>query len=339
MKKKAAKRVVLSILAVLLALILILGAAATVWAGNLLNKINRADDTVQTLSQEEIQSILQETDGADGEVSDVVMNPEDVTMPEEAADLIEENENIINILLIGQDRRENQTRQRSDSMVLCTVNLEKKTLVMTSLMRDMYLQIPDWNGETYEDNRINICYAIGGMEMLNKCIEMNLGVVVDYNIEVDFSGFEEIVDILGGLDLELTREEAREVGGGARSGINHLNGEQTLNYSRLRHIDTEYARTERQRTVLMAIFEKIRGMNLLELDSLASSFLPLITTDMSNDDIAQCILKIFPVLTQLQVTTQRIPADDTCHSVMIRDMCVLVMDLEANRQILKETLK
>lgn len=335
--KSTGKRVLLSILCLLLGLVLAVLIGASLWVDSFLNQINRVEATEPTLSDEEIESILQETDEPNPEFTGEVLEPEEVTMPSEAA-AIEENENIINILLIGQDRREGQGRQRSDSMILCTINTEKKTLVMTSFLRDLYVDIPDWNGKSYSDNRLNVNYAFGGMGMLDAALELNFGVEVDHNIEVDFSGFEDIVDMMGGVDIELTNGEARHVGGGATKGMNHLNGEQALNYARIRKLDSDFGRTNRQRTVLMALFEKVRGMSLGDLTDLAESFLPLITTDMNNSDIVSYIAKIFPILSELQVTTQHIPAEGTYKGASIRGMSVLVPDMEANRQILKDTL-
>ena len=92
-----------------------------------------------------------------------------------------EDEDVSNLLLIGQDRREGQDRQRSDSIIICSVNKEKGKIVLTSIMRDLYVPIPG-----YKDNRINAAYQFGGMELLDEVIEENLGIHIDGNIEVDF---------------------------------------------------------------------------------------------------------------------------------------------------------
>lgn len=339
-KKKKGKRILLTVLCVVLAVVLIALIGTTIYVENLLGRINRTDEMVQeTLTKEEIQQILEETDPpAEEEYTGEVLEPEEVVLATDPVELIETDEDIINILLIGQDRREGQGRQRSDAMILCTINLEEKTLVMTSFLRDLYVKIPEWNGEKYADNRLNSNYAIGGMEMLNECLKMNFGVVVDHNIEVDFSGFEDIVNVMGGVSINLTSAEARRVGGGAKAGLNWLNGEQALAYARIRKIDSDFARTNRQRTVLLAMLEKVRDMSLSELNDLITGFMPLITTDMSNSDIIQYVAKVFPILSELEVTTQHIPANHTYKGAMIRGMSVVVPDLEANIQILRDTI-
>ena len=326
---------------ILLILILLLAVGIMALAAygytNVLGKINRVEGTEPTLSQEQIEAIENETD-APGEV------PEDYTVVDEEiengdqADLIEKDDNIINLLLIGQDRRPGEGRTRSDSMILCTIDTQKKTLVMTSFLRDLYVDIPDWNGRTYLDNRLNACYAFGGMGMLDLALKNNFGVQVDHNLEVDFSGFEEIIKIFGGVTINLTRAEANYMGEGLKEGSNFLTPEQALKYSRIRYLDSDFGRTNRQRNVLTALLNSVKDMSPDQLTKLVNKILPMITTDMSNADITNYMLKILPILPDLQVTTQHIPANGTYRSCYVRGMAVLVPDLEANRAILQDTL-
>lgn len=337
-KKKSGLQIALTVLSVILALVLVVLIGATVWAESLLNQINRDTSVRETLSDEEIESILGETDPMDENYTGLILE-DDIVLSENAAELIETSDDIINILLIGQDRRPGEGRQRSDSMILCTINLEKKTLTMTSFLRDLYVEIPDWNGKSYLNNRMNVNYVFGGMEMLDACLEQNFGVSVDNNLEVDFSGFEDIVDLMGGVDINLTSAEAKWMGDGLKAGVNHLNGERALEYARIRKLDSDFGRTNRQRMVLMALLEKAKRMSLTELNDLVNRLMPMITTDMNNTDIVQYVAKIFPILTELKVTTQHIPAEGTYRNAMIRGMAVLVPDMEANRQVLKDTLR
>ena len=259
---------------------------------------------------------------------------------------IGDTKDIINILLIGQDTRTEKDGM-SDSMILCTINKEKKTLVMTSFMRDMYVHLQRNDG-TYTQNRINVAYFWGGMPRLNQTLEDNFGVVVDHNIEVDFAAFKDIVDILGGVEIELTALEALKVregagnGSKAHEGVNLLNGAEALAYARIRKIDSDFHRTERQRTVMMKVFEKCKSMSFSEAWDLVKVVLPMVTTDMSPADITMYAANILPILSELTVTTQRIPADGTWNGGNVgtaeEPMYVLITDLEANRQILKDTL-
>lgn len=335
--KKRKRSILLTILSVILALILIAFAVGYFFLDSLLDKIERFDPELPTLSQEEVDQILNETDPEE-EIPEETVNSGDVTMPETPADVIEKQDHVINILLIGQDRLEGQGRQRSDAMILCTVNTQEKTLVMTSFLRDMYVKYPDYNGKEYGSSRINVTYAIGGMTMLNDCLKLNFGVDIDHNIEVDFTGFEKIIDLVGGVDINLTAAEAAWLGEDIPKGMNHMDGEMALAYSRIRKLDSDFGRTNRQRTVLMAILNKVKSMPVTELTSLVEGMLPYITTDMSNSEIIKYVLEIFPILANLQVTTQHIPADGTYKNANINGMSVLVPDFEANIQILKDTI-
>ena len=287
-----------------------------------------------TLSLEEIEAIENETE----DIPDGVEVVDDVTMPGEDAELLESNENIMNILLIGQDRRPGEGRQRSDSMILCTINIEKKTLVMTSFLRDLYVDIPDWNGRSYQDNRLNVCYALGGMGMLNTALEKNFGIQVDHNMEVDFSGFKEIVALFGGVSINLTQAEAKYLGGGLKEGVNFLTPQQALDYSRIRYLDSDFGRTNRQRKVILSLFNSVKNMSVTELTNLFTTILPMVSTNMSDADITNYMMKILPILSELQITTQHIPVEGSYRSVYIRGMAVLVPDLPANMAVLKETL-
>lgn len=336
-KKTSLKRKLMIALCVVLALILVVLLTVTMVAFSILNKIPRVESTQPTLSDEEIDVIIAETDPTEPDATVQEVAPEEITMPTEPAAEIEQEDHIVNILLIGQDRRPGEIRARSDAMILCTVNTKEKTLVMTSFLRDLYVPFPDYNGRSYDANRLNATYVIGGMEMLDECLEMNFGVDIDHNVEVDFSGFEKVVDAMGGVDLYLTEGETWYVSG-TIPGMNHLNGHQALAYARIRYLDSDFGRTNRQRNVLNALMQKAKGMSVEQLENMINTVFPLITTDMTNADILRYLFEFAPMLKDLEITTQHIPADGTYDAVYVKGMAVLVPDIEANREILKETL-
>jgi LCP family protein required for cell wall assembly len=331
------KRRFLTVLCIVLAVVLALLLGLTILVNSFLNKIQRYDPVEETISEEEIQQIVEETDPPELIAGLEEIPPEEVIM-DEPAEIIEKPDHIYNILLIGQDARPGEGRQRSDSMILCTINTEKKTLMMTSFLRDTYVDIPDFQDRTFEDNRLNACYAFGGVELLNNAMELNFGIEIDHNIEVNFTGFERIVNTLGGVYIYLTQAEANIVGGGAIAGMNLLNGAQALNYSRIRVLDSDFGRTNRQRTVLLSMYDSIRRLNPDQISSLVNVLLTMVTTDMTNTDIVKYVVEFVPLLPDLQITTQHIPAVGTYTGAMVRGMSVLIPDLEANREILRETL-
>ena len=337
-KKKRGKKVLI-VLAVLLALCLAALLGVTYFANSFLNKINRAEDVqMETLTEEELELILEATDPPEELDADLEeLDPLEATLPDELPEAIDKADHVINILLIGQDRRPGQGRQRSDAMILCTVNKEKKTLTMTSFLRDTYVKIPAYNGKKYSDNRLNVPYVIGGMEMLDECLLLNFGIEVDHNIEVDFSAFEQIVDALGGVDIELTRAEANWMGG-VSAGMNRLNGEKALEYARIRKLDSDFGRTNRQRNVLSAMLKRVESLSVNEMIDLVGTIFPMITTDMTNGDILGYVTELFPLIMNYQVITQTVPGEGEYRGGTIRGMSVLVPDLEKINARLRETI-
>lgn len=318
-KKKAVnkKNVVLLVLLVFLSLLLAVLIGGIIYYNSVLDRINRFED-METLSSEEFSELLNTISDAElDEDAQIGTVPE--TMDVMGADEEQIGGDIINILLIGQDTRNVNKKGLSDSIILVSVNKETKKLVMTSFIRDLYVEIPSTNGGYYKQ-RINTAYPVGGMEKLDATLKHNFGVEVDNNIEVDFSGFQTIVDAMGGVDIELTKAEAYHLNTNPdyapkhwnlKQGLNHLNGEQALAYSRIRKIDDDFVRTSRQRTVLTKLLEKVKNLSLTELIALAEEFIPLITTDMTNKEITSYIMQIAPILSDLEIITQRIPEDGT----------------------------
>ena len=267
---------------------------------------------------------------------------------QQSGELLEDDEKIINILLIGQDARQGESRQRSDSMILCTVNLHTNTLTMTSFMRDMYVDIPG-----YSANRINAAYQLGGMQLLDQCLLQNFGVVIDYNIEIDFDGFMKAVDVVGGVDIQLTQEEADYLNArgnwgvnddtawqwNLKEGMNRLSGEQALAYCRIRYIgNADFGRTERQRKVLTELMENCKDLSARELDGLLKQILPLITTDMDSKQIDRYVTQLLPLISKLNTQQLRVPADGAYRNDTENGMSVLIPDLEKNRALLNDIM-
>ena len=246
---------------------------------------------------------------------------------------------IVNILLIGQDRREGEETARSDSMILCTYHRKTGNVTMTSFLRDLYVPIPG-----HHNNRINAAYSEGGAALLDRTLRENFDLHIDGNVEVDFSQFSQIIDLLGGVQLELREDEAAEInketGSGLSAGVQVLNGEQALTYARIRKLDADgdFSRTSRQRKLMNALLGSYRNIKWKDLLPLIDELLPLISTDMNYGRLVLLAMEILPKLSDAQITSQRIPADGTFTDEKIDGMAVLSADLEANRQLLRETL-
>lgn len=246
---------------------------------------------------------------------------------------------IVNILLIGQDRREGEAGSRSDSMILLTYHRKTGDLTMTSFLRDLYVPIPG-----HKSNRINAAYSEGGVSLLDETLKQNFDLHIDGNIEVDFSQFSEIIDLLGGVEIELREDEAQEInqetGSSLTAGTQTLTGAQALTYARIRKLDLDgdFSRTNRQRKVINALLDSYRNIKWRDLLTLMDQLLPMISTDLNYGQVVLLAMEILPKLSDAQITNQRIPADGTYQDEKIDGMAVLSADLDANREFLRSTL-
>lgn len=246
---------------------------------------------------------------------------------------------LINILLIGQDAREGESQARSDSMILCTYNKDTRQLTMTSFLRDLYVPIPD-----HGNNRINAAYTFGGASLLRKTIDRNFNIAIDGYMEVDFSRFSEIIDALGGVQLQIRQDEAdvinQQTGSSLTEGTHVLDGFQALTYARIRSLDADgdFSRTNRQRKVMGALADSLRGSGIKELTPVISTILPMLTTDLTRGQLLLYAVEILPHLSQMDILSQSIPVEGTFTDRNIDGMAVLSADMDAQQQYLQETL-
>ena len=262
-----------------------------------------------------------------------------------------EEDGVVNILLIGNDSRKNGTDGRSDAMILLSISNRTKTIYMTSILRDIYVDIPGREG-----NRLNAAYSFGGPELLMETIEKNFDISVNRYVSVNFEAFANLIDAVGGVDLELSSQEIESVNGSlveynmltgreqgtdnmdpAASGMVHLNGPQALAYSRNRYIGTDFGRTERQRKVLTAAVEKLPSALLNDAEGLMDKVLPNLTTNLTQNECFQLSLMAGKLLTY-EIVSDSIPQPGTYKDVTIRKMAVLEVDFEANIRYLKEKI-
>ena len=200
------------------------------------------------------------------------------------------------------------------------------------------MQIPG----KYSDNRLNATYAFGGFELLDATLTENFGISIDGNLEVDFTGFEAIIDRVGGIDIELTSAEAAYINKRNHTsivaGLNHLNGAEALTYARARKIDSDFGRTERQRKVLLAMYEQAKNLSVTELLGLMYNVRSYITTDLTDSEILSLLYRLLPLASSISINSYTVPADDCYYYASIRGMSVLVPDLPRIRQCLEEYL-
>lgn len=261
------------------------------------------------------------------------------------------DDGVINILLIGNDSRTNGEDGRSDAMILLSINSSTKKMYMTSLLRDMYVEIPGYKG-----NRLNAAYAYGGAELLMETIELNFGISVNRYMLVNFEAFANLVDAVGGVELELSSEEVEYVNAylweynvltnrpegtdymdTSLSGMIHLNGPQALAYTRNRYMGTDFGRTERQRKVLGAIIKKAPKAMVTNSGELIDGLLPNLTTNLTK---GECYRLGFVGAQALgyEIIQGSIPLEGTYKNATIRDMSVLEVDFDANKQYLQDVV-
>lgn len=248
-----------------------------------------------------------------------------------------EEKGVFNILLIGLDRRSENDIGRTDSIILANINTEAKTIKLISFMRDLYVPIPE-----HGLNRINAAYTLGGPELLIKTLQQDFNIDVQYYVSIDFRAFQDLVDKLGGIDVEVKDYEVKEINkyikevNGSKAtllsgpGYQKLNGQQALSYSRIRKVGNgDFERTERQRRVLTILINKARSVSILKIPDLASTALNYIKTNIPTGKLMNIAYTVYK-FGNTPVETIRVPADGMFQNMRVKGMAVLVPDLEKN---------
>lgn len=255
----------------------------------------------------------------------------------------------LNILLLGTDSRGTTKYLRTDTMVILSVNEGTGAVKLTSVMRDIWVEIPGYNGQ-----KLNAACVYGGPELTVRLINDYFDMNIENYALVNMECLVKIVDTLGGIRLDVSKAESRAISKlnadtfGATDGTGKyissgvpsgeqvlLDGKQVLAYSRIRKLDSDYARTERQRTVLVTIAKRLQQENLFSLAGIVTSLLQYVETNMSFDEI-MTIAKACMGMDMANLTQFRIPADDTYEDGMFGNTWCIKPDFEANAKLLHE---
>ena len=361
-RKKGKKKVLTTVLVVLL-LLIVAGIIGGIWYYNyLINLISRPDDIVAPTNYEDIgtmptippEIIVDET-------GDATTAPTEETWPTVVSD-----QNITNIMLVGQAAREGEEHLIADTMILCSINRETKTLTMTSLMRDLRLVWPEYvdiNGKPHTgNNRINMAYNMGyrwagnnskgGMDVLAGIVEYNFGVKVDHTVEVNFDVFQQVMEMMEGVTVIVNQEEIdylqknypeSNTAKTLEPGLARLSPYLALGYARMRKVGHgDFERTERQRKVITSMLWELTQMNIFEINKMFTTLLPSIVTDMTNEEITNYALEFIPMIKDIKIQSQRIPFDGTYSSKMFeidgQQDYQLVCDAKKNGEMLRDSL-
>ncbi len=296
-------RIVSGVCAILL---ILLGSGFTgggIWFGTLLGTINYENGT-QDFSN--IPDLPPDVD--DGSVTNVMDDPTLLDLSN--VELRGNTKSITNVMLIGVDGRKSEGfTARSDTNIILSVNKSAKTIKLASLLRDVWVPLSgrDQNGDgEYDYDKLNAAFYYGGFNMLSNTIADTFRIKIDKYIAVDFVAFEKAVDALGGIDIELTADEAMFIpvwsddpdrfatpdnpdleSLGYEAGVYHLNGQQTLAYCRIRSLypDNDFERQNNQRKVIDLLMQKAKTMNFGTLTNVLMAVLPYVQTNMSQQEL------------------------------------------------------
>lgn len=273
-----------------------------------------------------------------------VSSPQDdpTTRPADIPD--PETSGIENVVLFGVDSRDpGSDSGRTDSIIIATIDTSSKAIKLTSVMRDLYVEMGDNRGM----DRVNAAYAFGGPQLALKTLNKNFGLDLKYYAIIDFRGFQELVDQLDGIDVDVKDYEVNEINkyilevNGKNStllkgpGFQHLNGQQALSYARIRHVgDGDFQRTERQRTVLQCLFNKAKQTSILKVPDLITTLASYVQTNVP-------LTKVIGLASAAAgfnsgVQQMRVPVDGYYAPESVYGASVLVPDIKANAMFVKE---
>ncbi len=351
-KKKKSKKalvVLLSIFGVLLLLVLVIAFCINHYLDSMLSLISydTGEGSVsfdETVGDEDMETSIPEAPAPDEippfEVIEGWYDGENI------ADDYEDE--VINILLIGADTLDGN-HARSDTMILMSVNPVKNRIVLTSFMRDSYIELP---GRNY--NRLNSAHAKGGPAYLIETLEYNFGIDIDNYAKVDFSSFQEAVDAIGGITLTvndinynyfydwdgvdgLSKEKATD-----GTHTVHLDGKEALSYARTRKghrvENSDFGRTAHQRDFLSQFVNNCKGASLSELDSLLKTLLPHVVTDIPQEELKQHLMNAITYLSY-DMEDARVPCAGSYENYTTSGGAqVLNINVPANSQYVKAVI-
>ena len=289
----------LRILCLIFSILFLLGGGAMVYYYALLNSMNFEDFTAPSSDKSDSQSTTLSAE----------MTGDGTQLTIGDGQLLQDSK-VLNVMLFGEDNSDGDEHGRTDTMIMMSIDNWHKKLKLTSFQRDTYVYIPG-----YGQNKINAAYTYGGPKLTIETIETNFGIKIDRYAVVDFDSFIEIIDTLGGIDMEVTQDEIDYINYQMYKneqvdnpktitnapGIVHLNGQEALWYARNRGLSTnedgneigidgdDWDRTSRQRKLLEKMFNDLKGADLTKIVSIVSSVGPMVTTNLKKDEITALV--------------------------------------------------
>lgn len=291
-KKKASKltKILRAVIIILLVLIIGGGAGIYLYINNVLDNATDTPERTEAIDEWSGMSVLKEDFSPIYEDADVY-SYRDMIKTWYYNGTPVSSTHVLNVLLIGEDTRdENITDEetRADSAIIASVNIDTQQITLTSVLRDSYCyyEVTEGDEDSGRYGKINEAMMYGGIDCYIRAVENNFKINIDNYVIVNFDSFQSIIDTLGGITVEMTEAEIDEINNhqsrygnvtiDAEPGLVDLNGEQALAYCRIRKIDSDNARADRQKTVLLQIFEKMKGASTVKSVEVVNSLLPYV---------------------------------------------------------------
>ena len=324
-KKRNKKLIVRNVILVVLALVMAVSGSGFIYYYNTLDSLNFSEsgELGEIGDFSETGNFITNAKKKSGTNTDYDIDIKEgyVNMSLEEGSLLNDPM-VLNVLLFGADKNDG-TSQRSDTMIMLSIDNRHKKIKLTSFMRDLWVYIPD-----YGYSKLNHAYAYGGPKLAIDTIEQNFGVGIDRYAIVDFASFKAIIDILGGIDIELSDEEIDYINWQCwknkqvqtrheltdKAGLVHLNGRQALWYARDRgDIDegfsgSDFDRTARQRKLLRTIASDMKSASITQIVNIVNQIGPLITTNLKKTEITTLVANSLTYLSY-DMVEYRIPSD------------------------------
>ena len=242
-----------------------------------------------------------------------------------------------NILLLGGDSRSTNAYERTDSMIIISINREESLVKMTSIMRDTWVNIPG-----HKHNKINAANVFGGPELVVQTVNQSFGTDIEDYVIVNMSDMATIIDLMDGIDLEISEAEKNEINNGDNGGVQlrnaglvHLNGKQAVTFSRIRYIDSDYKRVMRQQRILLSMADKAQNMEVDELTEIAADVKDIVFSSLDKGELEDLAMA-FMVMEVADVEQFRVPAEGTFESGTFDGVWSIRPDLEKNQALLRE---
>ena len=363
-KKKSSKikKIVISVIAIILVIVIGAGVGTYLYLNKSLNNATDTPEQTHTIDEWNGMDVLKEsfTPIYEDETASSYRN---MLKKWYYNGTPASSTHVINVLLIGEDTRDDNITDvdtRADSAIIASVNIDTQQITLTSVLRDSYCyyEVTEGDEESGKYSKINEAMYYGGIDCYIRAIENNFKINIDNYVIVNFDSFKSIIDTLGGITVEMTKAEINEINNhpsrygnvtiDAEPGLVDLNGEQALAYCRIRYIDSDNARADRQKTVLLKIFEKMSGASTVKSIEVVNNLLPYVKMGFQKSEVIDIgTYAIRHGWLSYQINTQTVPenttdengnAITTCQGGTFYNMWCWKVDFPLTAQMLQQSI-